>query len=420
MLAVDYQPPAGVTDPPAFKGWPDVSRWYAGVAASQLDVSPEMAAKVQQLTADAKTEYDKILALGEFVQKVRYVEIAMDLGHNGGVRPHAAAEVFSKGYGDCKDKANLLQAMLRSAGITSYPVVIYSGDRTHVKKEWASPDQFNHMILAVQVPAATKAETVMDSPAGRMLLFDPTDDLTPMGDLPFYEQGSYALLCAGAKGDILQMPVISPDHSVLSQTIEATLDASGTLTASLATQSEGQSARNERAKHDVSADEYKAAMERYLAYYAHSATVVNVEAHDAFDQDQFTSRMEFRSAGYGQLMQNRLLVFNPGVTEPSASHFTVAQERHLPIVLNGRIYRKRVTVKLPDGFTVDEMPSPYQAEATFAKFSIVFRQEQDKLTVEEELRTEAVTLPASEYAKVKQFFDNVYGANNQDAVLVRK
>jgi hypothetical protein len=205
----------------------------------------------------------------------------------------------------------------------------------------------------------------------------------------------------------------------MSQTIEASLDANGTLTASLVMQSQGQSARRERMQHDVPADQYKAAMERYLAFYAHSATVNKVEALDAFDQDSFMSRVEFQSHNYGQLMQGRLLVFNPSVTEPSASHFTVAKDRQLPVVLNARVYRKQVTVTLPDGFTVDEMPSPYQAETPFAKFKIEFRQEPGKLTVVEELRTEAVTLPASEYGKVKQFFDNVYGANNQSAVLVK-
>ena len=39
--------------------------------------------------------------------------------------------------------------------------------------------------------------------------------------------------------------------------------------------------------------------------------------------------------------------------------------------------------------------------------------------MDEELRTEAVTLPASDYSKVKKFFDNVYGASNQNAVLVK-
>ena len=41
-----------------------------------------------------------------------------------------ATEVFAKSYGDCKDKANLMRAMLKIVGITAFPVSIYSGDPT--------------------------------------------------------------------------------------------------------------------------------------------------------------------------------------------------------------------------------------------------------------------------------------------------
>jgi hypothetical protein len=419
ILAVDYQPPAGVTDPPAFKGWPDVSRWHTAIAEPQAEVTPEIAAKVRELTSGAATESDKIRALCHYVQKVRYVEIAMDLSHNGGVRPHPAGQVFAKQYGDCKDKANLLRAMLKSAGIQSYLVAIYSGDRTYVKKDWASPSQFNHMILAVQVSDAIQSPTIITTPAGRLLIFDPTDDKTPMGDLPYYEQGSYALICAGAKGDIAQMPVIAPDANLLSRTISASLDAKGKLTASLTFESQGQAARLERSRHDVSPEQYKAEMERSLDYYAKTAAIGKVDAHDAFEQDRFTASVDFESPGYGQLMQNRLLIFNPVIMPPAARQFPPEPNRAQPIVLNSRLYRQTVTVKLPEGFTVDEMPTPLKAEAPFAKFSISYRQEPGQIIAEEELRTEAVTLPAADYQKVKKFFDNVLGANNQSAVLVK-
>jgi hypothetical protein len=419
ILAVDYQPAPGVSDPPSFKGWPDVSRWHTAIAEPQAVITPEMAAKVRELTAGATTEYDKIRALCHYVQKVRYVEIAMDLSHNGGVRPHPAGQVFEKQYGDCKDKANLLRAMLKSAGIQSYLIAIYSGDRTYVKKEWASPSQFNHMILGVAVSDAVKSPTVISTGVGRLLIFDPTDDKTPMGDLPSYEQGSYALICAAEKGDIAQMPVITPDANLLTKTIHASIDTTGKLTASLVMDSEGQAARRERGRHDVSPEVYKTELERSLNYYMKTATINKVEAHDAFEKNQFSSNMDFESANYAQIMQQRLLIFNPSIVPPPTRHFPAEQTREQPIVLDSRLFHQLVSVKLPEGFTVDEMPNAFHAEEPFAKFSIAYRQEAGQIIMDEELRTEAVTLPASDYSKVKKFFDNVYGASNQNAVLVK-
>jgi hypothetical protein len=275
------------------------------------------------------------------------------------------------------------------------------------------------MILAVQISDAVEAPTVIKTAAGRLLMFDPTDALTPLGDLPYYEQGSYALICAGAKGDIAQMPVIAPDGNSLSRTVNASLDASGKLTASLTLESQGQAARQERGRHDVSPERYKTEMERSLYFYAKTAAIGKLEAKDAFEQERFSASLEFESAGYGQIMQQRLLIFNPAILPPPARAFPPEQNRQQPIVLNSRLYKQKTAVKLPEGFTVDEMPAPLKQEAPFAKFSIVYRQEGGQLVVEEELRTEAVTLPASDYAKVKKFFDNVFGANNQNAVLVK-
>lgn len=420
LLAVDFQPPAGVADPPSLKTWSDVSRWHTGIAAPQAEVNTEMEAKVRELTAGLSSEYDKIRAIGHFVQKFRYVEISMDLSHYGGVRPHPAAQVFAKQYGDCKDKANLMRALLKSAGIPSYLVAIYSGDRSFVKKEWASPSQFNHMIIAVQVTDATKAPTVIDSPVGRVLLFDPTDEKTPLGDVPFYEQGSYALLCAGPRGDLVRMPVVAPEGNLLSQTVDATLASDGGITASVAFESIGQAARRERGLYgNGSLEQYKSAMARYLSGYAKGASVAKAEARDSFDRNQFSASLNFTSEHYAQLMQSRMLVFNPAVMEPAATRFPVVKERLEPILLNGKIYRKHVAIKLPPGFTVDEMPSSFADKAPFAQFSVAYRQEPGRLIMDEELRVETITLPAADYEKVKKFFDNVFGADSQNAVLVK-
>jgi hypothetical protein len=118
-------------------------------------------------------------------------------------------------------------------------------------------------------------------------------------------------------------------------------------------------------------------------------------------------------------MQNRMLVFNPAVTEPTASRFPVVKERLEPILLNGKVYRKHVAMKLPAGFTVDEMPTPFSDKSAFAQFSVSYRQNAGELIMDEELRVDTATVPASEYVRVKKFFDNFFGADAQNVVLVK-
>ena len=114
--------------------------------------------------------------------------------HNAKIRERFAC---ARNYGDCKDKATLMRALLKAVGIDSYLVTISADDRTFVRQERASPGQFNHAIIAVKVSDAVTLPTVIaDSPLGRLLVFDPTDRITPVGSLPVEEQGSYALVIA--------------------------------------------------------------------------------------------------------------------------------------------------------------------------------------------------------------------------------
>jgi transglutaminase superfamily protein len=162
----------------------DVSRWLTELSDSQAGIDDALATKPRQLTANAKTELDRIKAIGRYAQSVNYVAIQTGIGRGGGYRPHSSIDVFAKSYGDCKDKANLMRAMLKAIGIQSYLVSIYSGDPTFVREEWPSPQQFNHCIIAVKLADATQAATVINHPSlGRLLIFDPTDDNTPVGEI---------------------------------------------------------------------------------------------------------------------------------------------------------------------------------------------------------------------------------------------
>ncbi len=423
-LAVSFLPPPGSPSvAPTFSSWAEVSRWQSILAQGQDEVTPDISAKVGQLTSGAKSDYEKLCAIGRYVQNVRYVAIEMNLQNGGGYIPHTADVVFTKQYGDCKDKANLMRCMLKAAGLDSYMVAIFSGDKTHVREGWPSPHQFNHMILAAKVSESVAAPTVIASPLGRLLIFDPTDDKTPVGDLPFYEQGSYALLLAGDRGDLLRMPVTKPEANLIDISVDATLAADGQLAVSFLNSKTGQPASIERRLQATdNPDQYKAHYQSSLGDRAKRAVISKIVSEDRFDQNKFDLKIDFDSPGYAQTMQNRLLVFNPavvGIPRFVAPRFPKEEKRVSPIVLRAALYRKTVRVKLPAGFTVDETPSPAKFETDFGKFSLSFKQEPGLLVMTEELRTEAVTLPPDQFENVKKFFDNCHGADAQNAVLVK-
>ena len=423
-LAVSFVPPAGSpSNAVTMSSWAEASRWQYSLVDGQDEVTPEIAAKVTQLTAGSKSDYEKICAIGHYVQSLRYVAILMDVENGGGYVPHTANEVFSKQYGDCKDKANLMRCMLKAAGVPSYLVAIYSGDRTHVRQQWPSPRQFNHMILAAKVADSVAVPTAFSTPLGRLLIFDPTDERTPVGDLPWYEQASYAMLIANDHGDLVRMPVTKPEHNLYEVVADATLQPDGKLSATFLNSKTGQPASRERHRHsDENAEQYKSGYQRFVNESAKGSVISKLSAEDHFEQNKFDVKVDFDSSDYAQSMQGRMLVFRPSVVEIPGSIspiFPKDEKRVSPIVLSSALYRKTVHIKLPPGFSIDEAPIPAKYQSDFGQFSLTFKQEPGMLTVTEELRTEAATVPPDQFSTVKKFFDNCRGADRQNAVLVK-
>ncbi len=422
-VAVSLYPPSGkATAVRTFADWKDVSRYTTELSDTQTAYNDAMAAKALELTANAKTEFERIQALGRYAQSVNYISIQIGTGRGGGYRPHLAMDVFIKNYGDCKDKANLMRAMLKSLKIDSYPVIIFSGDPTYVREEWPSPHQFNHYIIAVKVSDETQAPTVIKHPSlGRLLIFDPTDEFTPVGDLPDYLQGSFALVAAGDAGALLRMPVTPPDANKLDRTVEAELTAEGVLTATVRERSSGQAAVEERrAFKQYARPQYIKQIERWITRGAPSAQVTKVEPVDDATAGKFSLDVEFKAPTYAQSMRGKLLVFKPAIVSRRSSMFLTSANRKYPVVIESEAYSETVKIKLPAGFDVDEMPEATELNQPFGNYAAVCEVKDGYLIFKRTLLLKSATIPVEQYTAVRSFFERIMAAEQAPVVLEKK
>jgi len=423
-LAVSYFPPAN-TQPltiKTFQNWSEVAAWMSELEDPQVQVDDALARKAYELTALAKTEYDKIRAIAQYVQRIQYISIQTGLGRGGGYRPHTSTEVFAKSYGDCKDKANLMRAMLKVVGITAIPVSIYSGDPAYVRASWPSPQQFNHCIIAVKVSDQTQANTIIQHPTlGRLLIFDPTDEQTPIGDLPFYLQGSLALLDSKTETDLVKMPVTPPEMNQLERTATLELQADGAIAGQIKEQANGQTAARFRSEfRHLSKPEYTGMIERWLTSGATSAKLNKMEPSDNAADGRFTLDVEFSANQYAQLMQDRLLVFKPAVVSRREGLALTAPTRKHPVVLRANAYSETVQVKLPAGFKVDEVPDAVKLETPFGSYVTSYEVKNNQLVFKRRLSQQATTIAPADYEKVRKFFASIQAAENAPVVLARQ
>jgi transglutaminase-like putative cysteine protease len=155
-------------------------------AAPAARITPAIAALARQLTLGESDPRARALLLADWVRRnIRYVGVYIG---PGGVVPHGAATVLENRYGDCKDHASLLEALLAAAGIDSSGVLI-NGSSAYRLPPVPTLGIFNHMIT--YVPSLD-------------LYIDSTADSIAAGYLPDEDLGKPVLLTRS--GELARTP----------------------------------------------------------------------------------------------------------------------------------------------------------------------------------------------------------------------
>src|SRR5207237_1248318 len=131
----------------------------------------------------------------------------------------------------------------------------------------------------------TKSAAVVVHPKlGRLLIFDPTDPYTQLGDFPESEQGSLALIDNKDSTELQKMPVMPAEASRLERNVEITLGADGGITGKINEKTIGQSAVMERArKRSLSVTDYNRVIEGWISRGASGAKATKIAPTDGAD-----------------------------------------------------------------------------------------------------------------------------------------
>ncbi len=129
-----------------FADYPAFARAYDVRARDKAEGNPAIAALAADITRALPDARAKALALADWVRhNIRYVGVYIGAG---GVVPHAAATVLANRYGDCKDHAALLEALLAAVDIESTGALINS-DNAYRLPRVPTLGVFNHVITYV-------------------------------------------------------------------------------------------------------------------------------------------------------------------------------------------------------------------------------------------------------------------------------
>ncbi|HXH41709.1 MAG TPA: DUF3857 domain-containing protein [Thermoanaerobaculia bacterium] len=146
-LTPDWYDPWETVQVTEYASWSEVAKWADTPFRLDDDSRREVAALANEIRASHQGREAQIVAAIRFVQDdVRYLGIEMGRGSH---EPRQPSVVLAKRYGDCKDKALLLAALLRDLGIEAYPAFVNTKLHRRLDDFLPSPFLFDHVITQV-------------------------------------------------------------------------------------------------------------------------------------------------------------------------------------------------------------------------------------------------------------------------------
>jgi hypothetical protein len=401
--------------------WQSIGEWYQQLAKDRVLASPEITAKATELTAGKTDFYDRSEAVSEYVQKqIRYFVIEMGIG---GWQPHPATDIFKNHYGDCKDKATVLAAMLSTVGIHS-TLVLVDSNRNVIDPD--APSMFgNHMIAAIEIPKgydSPKLKSVVTAKTGRRyLIFDPTWEKTAFGQLEHNLQGGYGVLVEGSDSQVVQFPVLSPTLNTIHRSASFRLEEDGSLKGNITEKRFGDLSEYRRYLYTSgTAKEQQEYLDHVLQQDFTSFKVADVKVENVESLNkELTTTYTLEASRFGKTMGG-LLMIRPrvlGRQDLELNH----EPRTVPIDLKQTMQvQDDYSIELPAGYAVDEIPDPVSVDMGFASYTSSSKLEGNTLRYTRTYTVRELTLPPERYGELQKLANVISNDEQSSAVLKKK
>ncbi len=400
--------------------WHAIGQWVTKLEFNRPDPSPEITAQTGQLIAGAPDFYTKLSRITAYIQEnIRYFIVIRGIG---GFQANHAADIYRNGYGDCKDKTTLLISMLQVAGIHAFYVPV---DDHRGVVDPAEPSLYgNHMITAIEIPADvqdSRLRAIVNAKGTRYLIFDPTDERTPVGNLRSDLQGSYGILSAGEQSQLIALPILPPDTNGTERKGAFTLAADGTISGSISSSHYGPEGADLR-----SFLKYTGQKER-LTYWettvAHDLPGVQLSDFEFVQPSALDKPLEFHykvTVSQYAHQAGSLLLVRPRIVGTDTLAFDT-RPRTVPIDLAATgHWHDSFDIAIPPGYVVDETPDPVDLDLDFASYHSAITAKASTLHYEREYVVRQVMLPASRASDFSRLEGAILADERGTAVLKKQ
>jgi transglutaminase-like putative cysteine protease len=363
----------------------DLGRWYSAMLTPQLALSSELKQKADQIAATFHDPLDRVRAVYRLVLTSTHY-VALEFGIYS-YKPYPVADVYARRFGDCKDKASLMIAMLRAVGVPADFVLVRTRPLGSIVPGAASIALFNHAIA--YVPQFD-------------LWLDGTADYYGLRELPLDDQGAMALtIDEKGAAQLRRIPVSQPQDNLTSRNVQAVIRSNGTIDFTGTSTTRGEDAPALRRDFEVQ-ERQRESLRKGLAEFFPTVKLdtVAVEAADSDHpvQVRFAGRLDvfqgqrtidLRATWMQRDYLQKLALLSSRTQDVQlGSPWTTQEEFHF---------------RLPAGAEVSQLPTDSTLSTSFGKAHIHFANSNREIVIRSDVQFVRTRIEASEYAEFRSF-----------------
>jgi cellulose synthase operon protein C len=365
--------------------WKQLGLWYADLVRPQFALDQTLESELARVIKAARNEREKIAAIQEFVLRSTHY-VALEFGIYS-YKPYPVAQIYARRFGDCKDKASLMIALLRAAGIEAEIALVRTRSLGDVASAPASIALFNHAI--VYIP---KYDLWLDGTAeyaGR--------------ELPLDDQGALALTVnLSGSAQLRHVPMSRAADNYTRHVIRASLSQAGEIQFTGSTVTRGEDAPGLR--HDLAVRSQQLDMfRRELAEVFPTVQVDRVAVHGA---EEFSSdvSVEFQGALNSFQQKREVSLRSSWMPRSYVAALAAAGRRTQDLVLPSPwTTEEEIRLTLPEGAEVTFLPPDQNISGSFGSLRLHYKKSAGEIIVQSHVEFEKVRVSAQEYAAFRQF-----------------
>lgn len=389
----------------SMRTWQDFGKFVHALKEGKDELPDEIKKEVHRISDQLPDVQSKIKALYSYLQKnTRYISIQLGIG---GWQPFDAKFVANKSYGDCKALTNYMYSLLKEAGVQSYYTLVRAGKGNQYLTTDFPSQQFNHVILAV--------------PTGKDTTWlECTDQNQSPGYMGQFTGNRPALLVSAEGGKLVSTPSYNLKENIQARVVHAQLDNEGRLTTQVNSNYKGVLQDElQMMINSLSKEKVKEHLHEDLDFATYEIRDFNYQENKSA-LPSINENLHITVENYATITGKRLFIV-PNIMSRFNKRLSADETRKYDIVLTVEYAETdSVEIDIPEGYTPESIPPNQSLVTVFGKYESKISISGNKIRYYRNLERFSGRFPAKKYNDMVGFFDQVYKADRNKIVLVRK